>query len=325
MSYANADPSYEAPRLTPAVQGIIAVNVGIAFLQLAGIWRPEDLQALLGFQMRDLQGAWWKALTYMFAHGGLLHLAGTMYMLWLFGPRLEQAWGTRGFLRFYVVCGIGGWLAHAVFVRDGLLLGASAAVYGVMFAYARQWRDEEISFFGVAPVKVRWLVAGFVAVDVTLGLWNAYGIAPADPALVAGAGAAAADVATTSMAHLAHLGGIATAWLYLKTPSQQSLDRLRQRINQVPDIPDEPPRAVPRQAPRPRERGSEADEVVAKSNAMVARPVTPKPVPRPPVAPVAAGSELDQLLDKISAQGMDSLTSEERQRLEEAAKRLKGA
>lgn len=322
MSYANADTTYEAPRLTPAVQGIIAVNVGVAFLQLAGIWRPEDLQALLGFQMRDLQGAWWKALTYMFVHGGVLHLAGTMYMLWLFGPRLEHAWGTRSFLAFYVVCGLGGWLAYILLGLDGLLLGASAAVYGVMFAYARQWRDEELAFFGVAPVKVRWLVAGFVAVDVTLGLWNAYGIAPADPATLAGGAAAAA--ATTSTAHLAHLGGIVTAWLYLKTPSSQSLDRLRQRINQVPDIPDEPPRAVPRQAPRPRERGSEADEVVAKSNAMVARPVTPKPAPRPPVAPVAAGSELDQLLDKISAQGMESLTSEERQRLEAVAKRMKG-
>jgi membrane associated rhomboid family serine protease len=306
MSYATADSHYEYPRLTPAVQGLIAVNVGIAFLQVTGLWEPREMQTLLGFAMRDLQGAWWKALTYMFAHGGFWHLLGNMYMLWLFGPRLEHAWSTSSFLRFYVICGLGGWLAHVLFVHDGLLIGASAAVYGVMFAYARQWKDEELYLFGVVPVKVKWLVAAYIAYDLTMGLWNAYASVP------------------TGTAHLAHIGGVLAAWLYLRTPSSQSLERLRQRINHVPDEPDEPPRAIPRQAPRPRERGSEADEVVAKSKALVERqPTPPKPAPRPPVVPVAPGSELDALLDKISAQGMASLTSDERRRLEDAAKRLK--
>ena len=310
MAYATVDSSYEHPRLTPAVQGIIAVNVGIAFLQVTGLLNPQAMQQLLGFQMRDLQGGWWKALTYMFAHGGFWHLLGNMYMLWLFGPRLEHAWSTGSFLRYYVICGLGGWLAHVLFVHDGLLIGASAAIYGVMFAYARQWKDEELYLFGVVPIKVRWLVAAFVAYDVTMGLWNAYSDVP------------------TGTAHLAHVGGIVTAWLYLKTPSSQSLAGLRQRISQVPDVPDEPPRAVPRRAgepPRPRERGSEADEVVAKSKALVkSQPVPPRqPTPRPPAAPVTAGSELDALLDKISAHGIDSLTSDERRRLEEVSRQLK--
>ena len=310
MSYASADTSYDHPRLTPAVQGLIAVNIGIAFLQVTGLWSASEMQTLLGFQMQDLQGAWWKALTYMFVHAGFLHLAGNMYMLWLFGPRLEHSWSTASFLRFYVICGLGGWLAHVVFVHDGLLIGASAAVYGVMFAYARQWKDEELYFLGVVPMRVRWLVAGYIAYDLTMGLWNAYGSVP------------------TGTAHLAHIGGVLAGWLYLRTPSSQSLERLRQRINQVPDVPDEPPRAVPRQAPRPpRERGSEADEVVAKSKALATtrQPQPPRqPTVRPPAVPVATGSELDALLDKISAQGMESLTSEERRRLEEAAKRLQG-
>ena len=308
MSYASADTSYDHPRLTPAVQGIIAVNIGIAFLQVTGWWDPGRMQELLGFQMQDLQGAWWKAATYMFVHGGFWHLFGNMYMLWLFGPRLEHSWSTASFLRFYGVCGLGGWFAHVVFVHHGLLIGASAAVYGVMFAYARQWKDEELYLFGVVPIKVRWLVAAYIAYDLTMGLWNAYGSVP------------------TGTAHFAHLGGVATAWLYLKTPSAQRLDQLRQRVQQVPDVSDEPPRAVPRQAPRPpRERGSEADEVVAKSKALATtrQPQPPRqPTPRPPAVPVAGGSELDALLDKISAHGMDSLTSDERRRLEEAAKKL---
>jgi membrane associated rhomboid family serine protease len=309
MSYASADTSYESPRLTPAVQGIIAVNVGIAFLQVTGLWSAVEMQTLLGFQWGDLQGAWWKALTYMFVHGGFLHLAGNMYMLWLFGPRLEHAWSTRAFLRFYVICGLGGWLLHVLFVQRGVLMGASAAVYGIMFAYARQWKDEEMYLLGVVPVRVRWLVAGYVAYDLTMGVLNAF---------------AQVD---TSVAHYAHLGGVLAALLYLKTPTAQSLEKLRQRVNQVPDVPDEPPRAVPRQAPRPpRERGSEADEVVAKSKALATTrpPQLPrKPAVRPPAVPVATGSELDALLDKISAQGMDSLTREERDRLEAAARKLK--
>src|SRR5690349_3629521 len=152
MAYASAEPSYDHPRLTPAVQGIIAVNIGVAFLQVTGWWDPGKMQELLGFQMHDLQGGWWKAATYMFVHGGFWHLLGNMYMLWLFGPRLEHSWSTASFLRYYIVCGLGGWLAHVVFVHDGLLIGASAAVYGVMFAYARQWKDEELYLFGVIPI-----------------------------------------------------------------------------------------------------------------------------------------------------------------------------
>lgn len=323
MSYASADQSYESPRLTPAVQGLIAVNIGIAFLQVTGWWGPGDMQRLLGFQMRDLQGAWWKAATYMFVHGellrgGFLQLAGTTVMLWLFGPRLERAWSTRSFLWFYALCGLGGWLAHVVFVHDGLLVGASAAVYGVMFAYARQWKDEELDVLGAVPVRVRWFVAAYIAYDLTMGLWDAYGIAPRSPE----------GTVVETTAYLAHLGGVLAAWLYLRTPSSQSLERLRQRINQVPDVPDEPPRAVPRQAPRPpRERGSEADEVVAKSKALATTrpPQLPprKPTVRPSAVPVASGSDLDALLDKISAEGIDSLTRDERLQLEAAARKLK--
>ena len=307
MSYASADTSYESPRLTPAVQGIIAVNVGIAFLQVTGLWSAVEMQTLLGFQWGDLQGAWWKALTYMFVHGGFLHLAGNMYMLWLFGPRLEHAWSTRAFLRFYVICGLGGWLLHVLFVQRGVLLGASAAVYGILFAYARQWKDEEMYVLGAVPVRVRWLVAGYIAYDLTMGVLNAF---------------AQVD---TSVAHYAHLGGVLAAVLYLKTPTSQSLEKLRQRVNQVPDVPDEPPRAVPKSLPRTRER-SEIDDVVAKSKAVAAArrpavPATPRKAP-----PMSAGkhAELDLVLDKISEQGIDSLTTAERRLLEEYSKSLRG-
>jgi membrane associated rhomboid family serine protease len=300
-SFLTAEES-EAPRITPAVRWIIALNVGIYFLQVTVL--GPGVERLLGFQASDLPGAWWRALTYMFVHGGLLHLVGNMYMLWLFGPRVEHEWSAGGFTRYYLWCGLGGWLAHVLFIREGLLVGASGAVYGVMLAYAMRWPSQELYLFGAVPVKVKWLFVGYLAVDVLYGLL--------------GGGAAG------GVARFAHIGGAAAGWLYLRTPSGQQIDRLRQRVAQVPDLPDETPRAIPRSGPRPRERGNEVDEIVAKSKALAAtrRPPAP-PAPKPAASGNRKADELNLVLDKISEQGLGSLTNEERRLLEEMSRKLR--
>jgi hypothetical protein len=127
-------------------------------------------------------------------------------------------------------------------------------------------------------------------------------------------------------AHWAHLGGAVFGLLYAMRPSAPNVERLRQRVASTPDLGDEPPRPVPRSLPRPRERGSDADEVVEKSKAMTARPARPAPVQ--PRRPVPAGSqarspELDVVLDKISQHGLESLTTDERRLLEEMSRRLR--
>jgi hypothetical protein len=226
-------------------------------------------------------------------------------MLWLFGPRVERQWSAGGFTRYYLWCGLGGWLAHVLFFRGSGLVGASAAVYGVLVAYALRWPDDELYFFGAIPVKVKWLVVAYLGWDMVAGFFP-------------GAG--------SGVAHLAHLGGAAAGWLYLRTPSGQQIDRLRHRIAPVPDLPDETPRAVPRSAPRPREqRGSEVDEIVAKSKAIAAarRPPAPPPPPKSAVATNKKGEELNLVLDKISEHGLGSLTSDERRLLEEMSRKLR--
>ena len=292
----------ERPRLTPAVQWLIAINVAIYFLQ-STVVLPADMQNALGFKAVDFGNqSYWTIFTYMFVHGGLWHLAVNMYSLWLFGPRVEHAWSAREFTRFYVICGLGGWFAHLLFVRNSLLIGASAAVLGVMLAYAMRWPDDEIHLFGVIPLKVKWLVAIMALVDLVSGMTGR----------------------DTGVAYMAHLGGLAAGWLYLRTSSVTSIDRLRQRVSQIPDVPDETPRAIPRSMPRSREKTQEVDEIVAKSKAVMARrpvapvPVQPKPAPR-------TTDELDLVLDKISQQGLDSLTSDERRLLEEMSKRLRSS
>jgi membrane associated rhomboid family serine protease len=287
--------------VTSAVQWLIAVNVAIYFLQLT-VLRASDVQGALGFQVHNLGHQWWTIGTYMFAHGGLWHLVLNMAALWLFGPRVEAQWSPREFLQYYMFCGIGGWFAHLAFVPgDSLLLGASAAVLGVMLAYATLSPDHQVLLFGVFPTTVRWLVF-------TVGALNLIG-------------GMAVNEPQAGVAYLAHLGGLGAGWIYLRTTSAVSISRLRHGVSPVPDETDDPPRAVPKALPRSRSRDREnIDDVLARTNLAAVRRATPRRKAR---SHLQEGSALDGVLDKISAQGLSSLTSEEKKLLDEASKKLR--
>ena len=299
-------------RLTRAVQALLAINVAMLFLQWTVV-SDADVFAVLGFQAGSLQRTLWSALTYMFVHYSLWHLALNMYVLLAFGPRLEAAMGTRAFTLYYLWCGLGGAVAHMLFVRTGLLVGASAGVLGVMFAYWQQWPDEEISLFGVIPMRpwtMLMLLGGALLVSGALG---------------AGVPIAGGE----RIAYVAHVGGIAFAWLYMRTPPAASIERFRQRISPAPDYPqDETPRAIPRTLPRTRTttQRDDVDEIVAKSKAVAAQ--QPRPMAHTVVAPPRPReegvAELDRVLDKISLEGLESLSPAERAVLDAMAKRLRG-
>jgi membrane associated rhomboid family serine protease len=306
MQYASADQPKEL-RTTDAVRWLMVANVGLYLLQLTVV-SPADIRGTFGFEMRDLDGALWTIGTYMFVHAGFWHLALNVYTLWLFGPRLEAAWGPRQFAGYYLLCGFGGWLFHLLFVRDAGLIGASAAVMGVMVAYAVRWPEERVYLFGVLPLTVRWLVGLMVMINLMVGV---------------------SDETAGGIAFLAHVGGAVTGWLYLRMAASMNIDRLRQRVAPVADEPDEMPRAFPRSLPRQRAERDlrpEVDEIVQQSQAAIAERATRErhhePV-RPAAAAAASSTDLNLLLDKISAHGIDALTQAERKRLEEAARRLK--
>jgi membrane associated rhomboid family serine protease len=296
--------AYEDVEATPtgsAVHWLIGLCVGVFFVQKTLVG-DANMAQWLGYAKGDLQaGALWSIASYMFVHGGLAHLALNMWTLWLFGPRVERAWGSSTFTWFYLWCGLGGWAFHFMFQREGgVLIGASAAILGVAVAYASRWPDDEVLFFGIVPMKVRWLVVFMAVVNIVMAVLNQGSIG--------------------GTAYAAHIGGMVAGWLYLRSPTAQSIDRLRKRIAPAPDYGDEPPRAVPRSSSRPRER--EVDDIVAQSKAAVART---RPVRE--AAPVATvptpATALDAVLDKIAAKGMASLTSAEKLLLEEWSRRLR--
>lgn len=297
---------HETPRLTPAVQAFIAITIAVMFVQTA--IGPSDMSAWLGFDSSRLPARWWTAFTYMFVHGGLVHLLANLYPLYLFGPRLERHWGADGggakrFTWFYLVCGLGGVVFELLFMRGGgALIGASAAVFGVMTAYAMQWPDDEVYVLFIVPVRARTLAVGLLVFNLVLGV------------MTTGAGG-------LNMAYCAHLGGVIAAYIYMRMSASGGMDQVQQRVANIPDA-DEPPRAIPRNPPR-RERGDEVDDIVAKSRAIAGkRVVSVSPKTR---RGEARADELNRVLDKISQHGIESLTSDERKVLEEMSKRLRGS
>jgi len=292
--------------MTPAVQWLLAANIGVYFIQLT-LFRSDAVYRALGLSADNITATWWTPLTYMFVHAGLWHLAFNMFALWMFGPRVEYSWNTRGFTYFYIWCGLGGALAHLLLQGNASLIGASAAVSGVMLAYALRWPDEEVYLFGVIPMKTRWLVVWMVLINLAMGVASTPG----------GSG----------IAWFSHLGGLAFGWLYLRMSSFGGLDNFRRWVSPVPDEPEDAFRAVPKVRPRNRQRSDrgEVDEVVAKSNAIVARPVRSALVPRTEDLSHRSAERLDIVLDKISKHGIESLTSEEVRLLEDMSRKLRGS
>ena len=299
---------YEAPepssRLTPAVQWLLALNIGVYFLQLT-LFGTEGVFSALALNPSRFPGTWWTIVTYMFVHAWLAHIAFNMFTLWMFGPRLEQIWGTRTFIQFYLWCGIGGGIAHLLFAQHSTVIGASGAISGVLVAYALHWPDEEVYLFGVIPMKTRWLVVWMVVINLAMGV--------------------AATSGGSGIGWFSHLGGLAFGWIYLRMSSFGGLDNFRRWVSPVPDEPEDAFRALPKIRPRNRQRANqgEVDEVVAKSNAIVTRPARAALMPRPADTDERSAERLNLVLDKISKHGIESLTSEEVRLLEDMSRKLR--
>ena len=145
----------------------------------------------------------WQLATYMFLHGGVFHIVFNMLALWMFGAELERTWGTRFFLKFYFVTGIGAAVLTVLFsllpfgfarqLQDFNIIGASGAIYGLLLAYAMYYPDRPILFIVFwVPAKVCVAILGAIALITSLS-----------------------DAGGT--ANATHLGGLLVAWLYLKS------------------------------------------------------------------------------------------------------------
>src|SRR5438552_12983519 len=143
--------------ISTALKALIAANV-VMFLATTLV-RSIDLSAILGLvPVLVVRRLWiWQPVTYMFLHAGLFHLLFNMLALWMFGTELERMWGTRYFLKFYFVTGIGAAILTVLFSRlpfafaeqlqHAVVIGASGAIYGLLLAFALYYPDRPIYMY----------------------------------------------------------------------------------------------------------------------------------------------------------------------------------
>ena len=295
-------PAPRAPHLPRVVLWTVATMAVVQFLQWTVVL-PEDVQSLLGFRRGDLDlGRWWTALSYPFVHQDSSLLLLNAYAFAIFGSRLERSWGAQRFVAFLVLASIGGWILHLLFGGEGVLLGASSAAFATLGAYAIRWGNDVHGVMGGFEVRGRWLTVFVGALILLVGL---------------------RETAGGGVGFLAHLGGLSAAWLFVRATPVMLVERFREGVSALPDEPpdDQPPRAVPRTLPRSRSRDRDTiDDVVSRSNAASARRA---PRQQATAEPPDAPPTIDSILDKISAEGIDRLTDDERRVLDDHSRRLR--
>ncbi len=270
--------------ITPAVKSLLIANLAVFVLQFVsnglvyslGVFRPSE--AIYGLQI-------WRFFTYMFLHGSFGHIAFNMLGLWMFGSQVEAVWGQRPFLVYYFVCGLGGAVVYGLFNLTGMgaitpMLGASGALYGILLAYGMMFPNNIILVMMIFPMKAKYAVALFGLI----ALMNSGG----------GGG----------VAHLAHLGGMLTGFIFIKMtipslggkgfPGFGGVGNAWRRFNTKRKMKVVPPR---------KESSSGGFQ---KS---------------PPSQKSPQQKQIDTILDKISRDGLQSLTDEEQEILRRAGRK----
>src|SRR3989442_900920 len=219
--------------MTPWVRRLFVANLVVFLFQMTIFVDPRFLSTFGFVPLRALAQPW-SFVTYMFLHGGPLHLAFNLLALFVFGPEVEERMGGGPFLAYYLVCGLGGAVLSFVLMQFrsvGLVIGASAAVYGVLLAFAWAAPDRPIYVFPLPePIAAKWLVTFAAAVSLALAIFP-----PND-----------------KVAHLAHLGGFGAGFLYLQVadwrlaPAEPHLRRAAQPSVLVGPRPAAPRRGLPR-------------------------------------------------------------------------------
>lgn len=148
----------------------------------------------------------WQLFTYMFLHdpNGFTHILFNMLTLWMFGADVERTWGTKRFLEYYFLCGVGAAicvvLANLLFGSGGTTIGASGALFGVLLAFGMLFPDRQILFSFLFPIKAKYAVMIFGAIAFLSSF-----AAPGGP-----------------VSHLAHLGGMLFGYFYIRSHRRRS-------------------------------------------------------------------------------------------------------
>lgn len=311
----------------PMIKALLVSNVAVFILQmLIGslsfnnvplAWVLERYFALIPFEGVELSGGVtahfypWQLLSFQFMHGGLMHLFFNMLALWMFGVELEAVWGSRRFLVYYLLSGVGAGLVHLLVapLLGGIPLptvGASGGVYAILLAFGMTFPNRPVVMFPILfPVPARILVIIYAGVELIAGITNT----------------------NSGVAHFAHLGGALVGFLLLKFgdtlriywlfdkiatlvgrgPKNSSFQK-RRRVYTIESEPE--PRSS--QTTTPSWFRTEPQQDVHQGGGERLFEPTPN----------ITQEQIDRILDKISRYGYNSLSDVEKKTLHEASKKF---
>ena len=209
MSFYNSNGGGFLSSIPTAVKNIIIINVLVMIMT----WLNEPLMTRL-FALNPVSFIYkpWQLVTYMFMHGGFMHLFFNMYTLFFFGSVLEHVWGTKKFLFYYLVTGVGAALIHIgiqwLTGSFALTVGASGAIYGLLLGYAMLYPDHEmVLVFPPVRMKAKWFVLIFAGIELFMGVFGTQ----------------------DGVAHFAHLGGLVVGLILILYWKRK--DKLYSRFN----------------------------------------------------------------------------------------------
>jgi len=320
----------------PVIKYLLISNIAIFLLQhfffaalKAGSVNIGD-EFIKNFALFDIHSPFfrpWQIFTYMFLHGSFSHLFFNMFALWMFGLELENLWGSKKFLLYYTICGLGAGIANLFLAPlftnippNVPTVGASGSIYGVLVAFGYLFPNRYIYIYFMIPVKAKYLIILYMAIEVF----------------------SVASQSATGIAHIAHLGGAVVGFVYLYfTEKRSKLDMFKfgdtsnlsgffsgfkkssaknkqeSQNSSAPPWKKEPPAKSSAGSSKPKEvndaKKSSAYEDINDNKFENDMRRNEK----------EARDKIDAILDKLSAKGYSSLSEEEKRVLFQESKKLR--
>ncbi len=202
--------------MPPVVKNLLIINTLVFFATIvfAKIGYGDFVEMLALHHWSSDKFRVWQLVTHLFVHGGdpsdpemgFLHLFSNMFALWMFGGILENFFGSKRFLTFYMICGIGAAILYLIvlsfqyranmeMLNHFSAVGASGAVFGILFAFGYLFPNTVLQIYFLFPVKAKYFVAFYALFELYAGIQNNVG---------------------DNVAHFAHLGGMVVAFILIK-------------------------------------------------------------------------------------------------------------
>jgi len=285
----------------PVIKNLLIINVAVFFIQMIAnnlmlggkpLWYVLNLWFALNPISEGFNFQIWQLITYQFMHGGFSHILFNMFALWMFGMEIENIWGSKKFLTYYLICGIAAGLAQLfiapLYSTPAVTIGASGAIFGVMIAFAMLFPDRHIFLYFLIPIRAKYLIGFLFILEI---FW------------IGDAG--------SNVAHLAHLGGALAGFLFIMF--DKSIDAPLKRMFNIssgyrPGKQFQNPLSGLSDKFRKRSQNIDDANYYDINQKKEGEEITQE--------------DIDKILDKISQSGYQNLTEREKRVLFEASKKM---